>query len=237
MGPTEAKRTRSTRWVPIVGVAALLSAACGSSAPNVSVTTLLQKAKVKADSAAGIHFVLSSKGVGTSGTNLVGGTGDLIRPAQLQGTFSVTVSGFVANVKVVSVGNVFEAETPFSTHYVKTSPSSYGLTNPTQLLDTNNGLTSLLALAQNPQKTGSERINGELLDTVAFTVPGSDIPVLPDADPSKPVNLIVAIDPRSFEMRQITLTGPLVSATSDCSYTLLLSDYNEHVNITLPPTS
>jgi lipoprotein LprG len=212
-------------------------AACGSSSPKLGAPELLAKAKSSADAASGAHFVLTSSGVSTSGTNITGGEGDLIRPQSLQGSFSVTVDGFVANVKVASVGSDFEALTPFSAHFVKTDPSKFGLTNPADLLDPTNGLTSLLVHAQNPQLGRTERINGELLDTVTFTVPGTEIPVLPDAAPSRPVSLEVAVDPSSYQLRVITLTGPLTSATSNSTFVLTLSDYNEHVTVTLPPTS
>jgi lipoprotein LprG len=172
-----------------------------------------------------------------SGTNLIGGQGDLARPSSLRGSFSVAVSGFTASVKAVSVGDVFEAELPFAPHYTRTDPSNFGLTNPAELLDRTKGLTSLLTLAQNPQLGPPKRIGGELLDTVSYTVPGTSIPVLPDENPSQPVQLTVAVNPSNYELRSVTLVGPLTSAKSDSTYVLTLSNYNEQVDITLPPTS
>lgn len=232
----------SHRGLPVAAAAlALLAApalaACGSSTPNVSAPVLLQKAKAKADASSAVHFVLTSKNVALSGTNLVGGQGDLARPSSLQGSFSVAISGFTANVKVVSVGDVFEAELPFSNHYAKTDPANFGLTNPAELLDRDKGLTKLLTLAQNPTLGPSVRVGGELLDTVSYTVPGTAIPVLPDENPSKPVRLTVAINPSNYELRSVTLVGPLTSATSDSTYVVTMSNYDEHVNITLPPAS
>jgi lipoprotein LprG len=220
----------------VVAAAATLSAGCGSSKPHASAATLLQRARATADASSSVHFVLTSSNVSLSGTNIVGGVGDLVRPSSLRGSFSVSVSGFTANVKVVSVGDVFEAQLPFTSHYEKTNPANYGLTNPAQLLDRDKGLTNLLTLAQNPRLGPSKRVGGELLDTVTYTVPGTTIPVLPDADPSKPVQLTVAIDPGSYQLRSVTLTGPLTSATSDSTYVVTLSSYDEHVDITLPPT-
>jgi hypothetical protein len=221
----------------VAAVALTLLTSCGSSTPKLSATALLQKARGVVNASSGAHFVLTSTGVGTKGTNITGGEGDLIRPDELQGSFQVTVDGFVASVKVASIGNVFEALTPFASHYVVTNPASYGLTNPAELLDPVHGLTSLLTAAVDPQSGPSERINGELLDTVDFTVPGTDIPVLPDAAPSQPVAMVAAIDPSSYQLREVTLTGPLITATSNSTFTLVLTQYGEHVKITLPPTS
>ena len=219
----------------ILGVSLVL-AACGSSTPKANAAELLQKAKATADGATSVHFVLSSSNVSLSSTNIVSGQGDLVRPSSLQGSFSVALSGFTANVKVVSVGDVFEAELPFTNHYTKTNPANFGLTNPAELLDPQKGLTNLLTLAQNPKLGPTKRVGGELLDTVSYTVPGAAIPVLPDANPARPVNLTVAVDPKTFQLRSVTLVGPLTSATSDSTYVVTLSNYNEHVAITLPST-
>lgn len=214
-----------------------LAACSSSSTPRADPQSLLQNAKQKIDGSSSVHFVLSSSNVSLSSTNLVNGQGDLARPASLQGTFGVAISGFTANVKVASVGNVFEAELPFTNHFSKTDPSNFGLTNPAQLLDPTKGLSGLLTRAQNPKLGPAKRVGGELLDTVEYTVPGGDIPVLPDANPSKPVQLTVAIDPSTYELRSVTLLGPLTSATSDSTYVVTLSNYDEHVTITLPPTT
>jgi lipoprotein LprG len=235
-------RRRLTAWR--VGTGALAASlvigivgACSGGAPNVAAATLLTRAKAKADNSPGVHFALTSSNVSTSGTNILSGSGDLARPDQIQGSFEVSIDGFTAKVGVASVNGVFEALTPFSTHYVRTDPSKFGLTDPAQLLNQNKGLTSLLAIARDPRNTKAERINGELLEDVTFTVPGTAIPVLPDAAPSQPVTLAVAINPESFEMRRVTMTGPLTSAKYNSTYVLTLTNYGQHVNITLPPIS
>jgi lipoprotein LprG len=238
----KASRRRLTSWPVIACILAAslfagTSASCSSPSPNIPPETLLHEAKAKADSSTSAHFVLSSSNVSTSGTNILSGTGDLARPDSIQGSFNISLDGFTVKVSIVSVNGEFAAMTPFSNHWVKTDPSKFGLTDPAQLLDPNKGLTNLLALAQNPQKGKTVRVNGELLQQITFTVPGSAIPVLPDAAPSRPVTILVAINPKTFETRQIALTGPLTTAKYDSTYILTLTNYNEHVNITMPPTS
>jgi lipoprotein LprG len=225
-------------WGAVLSVAiAFTITACGGSGPKVDPTTLLTMAKAKLDASSSVHFTLSSQNTSTSGTTITGGEGDLARPDEMQGTFTVTLHGFSADIKVVSKGGVFEALLPFTTHYVVTNPANYGLTNPAELLNRSNGLTSLLGLAHNPQSTKPVRLNGELLDTVTYQVPGSAVPVLPDAKPSVPVTLVVAINPKNFELRQVSLTGPFTSATSNSTYVVTLTNYDENVTITLSPTS
>jgi lipoprotein LprG len=224
-------------FVVAAGLLAALAAGCGgSSGSKANPEVLLQQAKTTLNATSSAHFVLTSQNVSTSGTNLTGGEGDLARPAQLQGSFSVTVEGFGTSVKVVSKGGVFAAQLPFQNHYTRVSPATFGLTDPSALLDPAHGLSNLLTAGTNPQYTGQERYKGELLDEVTSIVPGSAIPVLPNAKPSETVTMVVAINPKSHETRQISLTGPFTSKTSDSTYVVVLSAYNKPVNITLPPT-
>ena len=218
------------------GVAAL-AAACGggSSAPKVDAPALLSQAKATVDATPSAHFTLTSRGVTGSGTNITAGEGDLVRPDQLEGTFTVTISGFGAAVKVVSKSGVFEAQLPFQKKFTRTNPASFGLTDPSQLLDPTHGLSSLLTIGTGARAMGQERIAGELLDQVATTVPGSAIPVLPDANPSQPVAMVAAINPTSHQVRQITLTGSFTSK-SNSTFVVTLTKYGEAVTITLPPT-
>ena len=235
--PLRPASSRRARLVALVAGAALGLAACGSGGAHVSAPVLLSKAKATADAATAVHFTLTSQNVAQSGTNLVGGQGDLVRPDSLQGSFSVAISGFTARVSVVSVNGVFEAKLPFASGYKKADPAAFGLTDPASLLDPNKGLTKLLVLAQNPKVGPSTRVNGELLETVTFTVPGSSVPVLPDANPGQPVTITAAVNPSNYQLRSVTLVGPFTSATSNSTFVVTLTNYNEHVEITLPPTS
>jgi hypothetical protein len=153
----------------------------------------------------------------------------------MQGSFTVAIDGFGARVKVVAKNGVFEALLPFQSKYKVTNPSAYSLQNPAQLLDPVHGLSNLLIVGKDPRLSGKERIDGELLDEVTTTVPGASIPVLPDNNPSRPVNLLAAIDPQSHQVRQMILTGPFTSATSNSTFDVTLTNYDEAVTITLPP--
>jgi hypothetical protein len=218
-------------------VALALATGCGggSSAPKGDPTELLQAAKVKLDATPSLHFTLTSEGVSGSGTNLIAGEGDLARPDQLRGSFTVSVGGFDAKVKVIAKNGVFAAQVPFQNHYTRTDPGKFGLTDPSRLLAANHGLSSLLTVGTGAHYTGQERIGGELLYAITTTVPGSAIPVLPDANPGQPVTLVAAINPTTHETRQISLTGPFTSATSNSTFVVTLTDYGEKVTITLPP--
>jgi lipoprotein LprG len=228
--------SRKGAVVVAMALAALLSGACGGSSsapPKANAEALLHQAKATVDAAQSAHFTLTSQGVGGSGTTITGGEGDLARPDQLQGTFTVSLHGLNVNVKVVSKGGVFAAQLPFQSTYTRTKPAAFGLTDPARLFNPDYGLSSLLTAGTGAKVTGQERVAGELLYEVTSTVPGSAIPVLPDANPSQPVTMVTAINLHNYQVRQLALTGPF-SSSSDSTYAVTLTNYNEPVTVTLP---
>ena len=220
----------------VIAVALLASAVSGcSGGKSASPQSLLSSAKSTLDSTTAAHFTLSSTNATTSGgTTITGGEGDVQRPDKLKGSLDVIVNGFKAQVKVVAVGDQVFAELPFSTKFSKIDPSTFGLGNPGQLLDPQKGLSSLLSAATGARVTSQQRINGELVDLVSADVPGSSVPVLPDADPSVAVHMMAAINPDNHQLRQVTLSGPFIKAGTESTFVVTLTSYGENVQITPP---
>ncbi len=217
-------------------LALLISVCGGSSTPKANPETLLHNAKVVIDTTPSAHFTLTSQNVSGGGINLTGGEGDIARPNQLQGSFAVVVNGLNANVKVAAKNGVFVAQLPFQSHWSRTNPASFGLGDPSQLLDPTHGLSGLLVEGTGVHMSGQERLSGELLYEVTWMVPGHDVPLLPNAKPSETVTVVGAINPHTYQLRQISLTGPFTSASSNSTYVVTLTNYGEPVNVTLPPT-
>ena len=176
---------RKGATIAAVALATLLGGACGGSSapPKVDADALLRQAKATVDAARSAHFTLTSQGVSGSGTNITGGEGDLARPDQLQGTFTVTLARVRRQRQGGVQGRGLRRPAPFQSHYTRTNPSAFGLTDPAQLLDPDHGLSSLLDRGHRRQGDGQERVAGELLDEVTSTVPGSAIPVLARRQP------------------------------------------------------
>ncbi len=226
--------TRRLRALAAATLAGVLLAACGS-ASRPGAARLLRDARVTLDRTPALHFSLASSGVSGGGVDLVGGSGDLARPESLEGTFQVGTSGIEVGVKVVAVGPRFWAVLPFQTSYTRVSPSRFGLTDPGALLSPSHGLGRLLTdMATTARYLPSIRLDGELLFVVAGTVAGSEMPVLPDANPSRPVRLTVDVDPSSHQVRRVTLVGPFTSPTRSARYVVTLTRYGEHVKISPP---
>ncbi len=222
--------------VAVMTGAAVVLGACGSSG-SLSATqakSLLSQAKATIDAAKAFHFTLTTAGTPQgSGTTIVGGDGDLARPDKLVGSFTVSVGGLQAAVKVAAGAGRFYAELPFQKTYTATDPASFGVADPAQLISPDKGLSSVLSDMQAPTSAGKTRISGELLDVVSGSVPGRDITVLPDKDPSRPVAIKALINPSNHQLRQVTLTGPIETTTSS-SFTVTVTNYGENVSLAIP---
>ncbi|HVC03312.1 MAG TPA: LppX_LprAFG lipoprotein [Candidatus Acidoferrales bacterium] len=209
---------------------------CGT--PPDDASTLLKHAKSVLDGTASFHFTLSSSDVTGTGPLLVGGSGDMKRPASMHGTLQVSLSGFSIGVPVVSVGGEFFVMLPASPGFTTAKPSDYGFADPAKLIDPNGGLSSLLLDCQSPQVQSDDRYNGEALHEVGCTLPGADVAaLLTSADKTKPVAATFGIDTSTSQLRRVVLTGPFVSASTNSTYTLILANYGENVTVTPPPAS
>ncbi len=221
----------------LVAVLVAVVSACGSSASlsSTQAKNLLDQGKTTIDNSQAFHFTLTTAGVPQgSGTTIVGGSGDLARPDKLLGSFMVSVGGLQAAVKVAAGAGRFYAQLPFQRTYTATDPSSFGVANPAQLISPSGGLSSILSNTTETVSGGQTRVNGELLDVVSGSVPGTDITVLPDKDPSRPVAVKALINPSNHQVRQIVLTGPIETTAPSASFTVTLTNYGEHVNLAIP---
>jgi len=215
-------------------VAALAATAC-SSTPVVNPRTLLASARQTIDAAQAIHFTLNTEGPHGTGVVVVGGNGDFARPDQFRGTLDVDANGFPLHIKAVSVGGRFWVQLPFSNGYSATDPSKYGFADPAKLINRQQGITSLLTAATSVRSAGTVRYQGELLDEVSATLPGTLVKsLLVDAAPDRPVQGRFGVDPTSHQVRQVRLTGPFFQAAQDSTFVLVLDHYGEHLVVTSP---
>jgi lipoprotein LprG len=220
----------------LVLLAAPALAACGGDDTKESPAQLLARAKSVLDKADSAHFVLDSTGAPDTGTALVGGQGDIARPASFQGTLKVLALGSTLDLTVVSVDGTVYAQLPFTSSFSVVDPAQFGFGDPGALLDPETGISQLLAEAQSVKQGKQRRVGGEVVDEVTAELPGDLVEqVLTSQDPSEPVHATFSIAADSGELRRAELTGPFFSAGDDATFTLELSDFGADVQITAPP--
>ena len=210
---------------------------CGGEAPDEeSAPDLLARAKTTLDDAGSAHFVLDSEGAPESGTVLVGGEGDLARPAAFEGTLKVLALGSTLDLQVVSVDGTVYAQLPFTTTFSEVDPAAFGFGDPGTLLDPETGISQLLESAESAKLGEERRVDGEVVREVTAELPGELVErILTSADPSQAVQARFSIVSESGELRRAELTGPFFTAGDDATYTVNLSDFGADVEITAPP--
>jgi lipoprotein LprG len=227
---------RAAGFVTGVVIAVPMVAGCGGGEPEETADQLLARARTTLDEADSLHFVLTSEGAPTTGTALVGGEGDVARPASFEGTLQVLAAGGALDLAVVSVDGTVYAQLPFTTGYSVVDPAQFGFGDPGTLLDPETGISQLLADADSAELGEERRVDGEVVREVTAELPGERVEqVLTSEDPSQPVQARFSVATDSGELRRAELTGPFHTAGQDATFTIELSDFGADVEITAPP--
>ena len=230
-------RRRGAPLLALVVLAGTMLAGCGGDSSSESAPDLLAKAKSTLDAADTAHFVLESSGAPDTGTVLVGGEGDIARPASFDGTLKVHALGSALDLKVISVDGTVYAQLPFTSSYSVVDPAQFGFGAPGALLDPDTGISQLLAKAESAKLGDEKRVGGEVVREVTAQIPGDLVEQsLTSADPSQPVQARFSIATDSGELRRAELTGPFYAAGEDATFTVLLRDFDADVHITAPAT-
>ena len=228
------------RGVPLLALAVLAVpglTACSGGSSEESAPDLLTEAEQTLDEASSAHFVLSSEGAPTAGTVLVGGEGDISRPASFEGTLEILALGSTLDLEVVSIEGTVWAQLPFASSFSEIDPAQFGFGDPGALLDPDSGISQLLGRATSAKLGDEKRVDGEVVREVTAELPGDLVEqILTSADPSRAVRARFSIAADSGELRRAELTGPFFTAEDDATYTLELSDFGADVEITAPAT-
>ncbi|WP_167760390.1 LppX_LprAFG lipoprotein [Blastococcus sp. CT_GayMR16] len=210
-------------------------AGCSGGSSEESAPDLLAEAKQTLDEASSAHFELSSEGAPETGTVLVGGEGDIARPASFEGTLKVLALGSTLDLQVVSIDGTVWAQLPFTSSFSEIDPAQFGFGDPGALLDPDTGISQLLDKATGAKLGEERRVDGEVVREVTAELPGDLVEqILTSEDPSKPVQARFSIATDTGELRRAELTGPFFTAEDDATYTLELSDFGADVEITAP---
>jgi lipoprotein LprG len=224
---------------PLLALALLavpaLTACGGEEAETDSAADLLAHAKHTLDETESLHFVLDSEGAPQTGTALVGGEGDIARPASFEGTLQVLALGSTLDLDVVSVDGTVWAQLPFTSEMTEIDPAEFGFGDPGALIDPDTGISQLLAKAESAELGEERRVDGEVVREVTAELPGQLVEqLLTSEDPTRPVQARFSIAEESGELLRAELTGPFFAAEDDATYTLELSDFGADVEITAP---
>jgi hypothetical protein len=201
-------------------------------------TALLAGARTTLDRTETLHFTLTSADVPGNGTRLVGGRGTVARPKSFQGTLSVLLNDSKVSIELISTGGTVYAKLPFSSDFQVTDPSTFGLSDPANLIDRKAGLDRMFGELTGITSKGELRIGNDVVTQLDGSLPGTLVEdLLTSADPAKPVRAELYITKSSKQLRRVVLTGPFFEPAQDSTFNLLLDQYGTPVTITAPATS
>jgi len=220
--------------VLLLGVS-VTSASCGST-PSDPVA-LLASAQAKTNQTPALHFHISSDQKPIAGGHpfLISADGDVLRPNGFSGSMEISAGGVVVPLDLVATGGHFWIRPPFSAKWSMANPHDYGFNDPSLLLDAKTGVSVLLNSPQQVHELSNDRLHGEELNEISFRVPGSQIEtIFPGGSAQAQDEITAGISVGSGQIRRIVITGPIVSAGQVSTFTIVLNQYGESVQITPP---
>lgn len=228
------------RFAALSGVAVSLTialTACGGSdtdTGNDSTQEVLELAKQKFDEAKSVHLTLKTDSKPSSGDAVLGAKGVLTHQPAFEGTVTVVLSGFNAEVPVVAVDDKVFAKLPLTPRYVAIDPTEYGSPDPADFADPEAGISGLLLELEDAKEAGQKREGDKVLTTYTGTLGGELVdPIIPSASKSGTYKTEVGID---VDGRIITLrvTGDFFAHDGAVTYDLAFDQYDENVTISAP---
>jgi lipoprotein LprG len=187
------------------------------------------------DSTSGVRFTVEGADLPDTGTVILGAEGVAAPPGSFEGEIRVLTSGLSATIDVVSVDGQLWAMLPMTTSFAPVDAEALGFSDPGALLDPDRGVSQLLRSAIDPADAGQARIGSDVVDEITATLPAELVgSVLTIADPEATVEAAFALDGESGHLLRATLTGSFVGDSGDQTYTVLLADYDQAVDISAP---
>lgn len=231
-----APRPRSLLAVALAGVLLLLGACTGGggSEEDEDPTAALDAAKVRLDETSGIRIELSTPGLPSGVSGVMSATGVGTRAPAFEGDITVATSGITAVVPVVSVGGEVYAKLPFTTSFDVIDPAAYQAPDPASFMDTEQGLSSLLAETSDVTVGEQVRDGSDVLTEYTGTVPGTVVArIIPTADPDATFEAAYTLTDDD-EIVEAVLAGPFYPDANSVTYTVRFAEYDVEQEITAP---
>lgn len=199
-----------------------------------STDDVLALAKKRFDEAKSVHLKLSTDATPSSGDAVLGAEGTLTHQPAFDGKVTVVLSGFNADVPVISVDDKVFAKLPLTPKYATIDPGEYGAPDPADFADPDKGISGLLLELDGAKKDGQKRDGDQVLTTYSGTLTGDLVePIIPSASADGTYKTSVGIDDKG---RIITLrvTGDFFEHDGDVTYDLVFDDYGKNVTVEAP---
>ena len=214
---------------------ALAGCGGGGSAPNAE--DLVSESVAKTSAVKSFHLVIDAKNVkpSSSGLSITFIDGDVIVPDKLKAKVGGSFAGVSISTDLVVVGSTYYLKTPFGNAWQKIDVK----TVPKAFFDPEQGILAVIQGASDLETDGSEEVAGVDCWRVTGKVQATKLkPLLSEAEGTQELDVELWIGKDDKLLRKLQLTGPISPGEdADAVRTVELSQFDEAVRITAPPTT
>jgi len=203
---------------------------------DVSAEEVLELARTTFDETSGVRLSLTTDDLPDGVDGLVTAEGVATHAPAFEGVATVSLSGSPFNVDpLVAVDGKVFASIPGVPITQEIDPEEYGAPDPAQLMDPEEGFSSILTETDDVEEGETVRggaNNDEVLTEYSGTVPGSVVEnIIPSAEGDFGVTYTVA---ENGELREAKLTGVFYPDSDEMTYTVGIDDYGTEKDISEP---
>jgi lipoprotein LprG len=227
--------TRPAALAALATSAVLVLGGCsGGGEPDRSPEEVLTSAKTVLDETSGVHVVLATERLPAGVDGILRADGVGTHDPAFAGDLDVATGGVTADVAVVAVQGEVHAKLPFTTKFVEIDPADYQAPDPSALMRTEGGLSSLLTAADDVEEGDPVRSGEKVLTEYTGTVPGDLVAeIIPSASPDSAFDATFSVDDQD-RLAKATLTGPFYPQVDDVTYTITFDEYGTVKDIRVP---
>jgi lipoprotein LprG len=203
---------------------------------DVSAEEVLELARTTFDETSGVSLSLTTDDLPDGVDGLVNAEGVATHAPAFEGVATVSLSGSPFNVDpLVAVDGKVYASIPGVPITQEIDPEEYGAPDPAQLMDPEEGFSSILTATDDVEEGETVRggaNNDEVLTEYTGTVAGSVVEnIIPSAEGDFDVTYTIT---ENGELREAALTGVFYPDSDDMTYTVGVNDYGTEKDISAP---
>jgi len=203
---------------------------------EISPEEVLELARTTFDETSGVSLSLETDDLPDGVDGLVNAEGVATHAPAFEGVATVSLSGSPFNVDpLVAVDGKVYASIPGVPITQEIDPEDYGAPDPAQLMDPEEGFSSILTETDDIEEGETVRggeDNDEVLTEYAGIVAGSVVEnIIPSAEGDFEVTYTIA---ENGELREARLTGVFYPDSDEMTYTVGIDDYGTEKDISKP---
>ncbi|HLR84446.1 MAG TPA: LppX_LprAFG lipoprotein [Nocardioidaceae bacterium] len=194
----------------------------------------LEAARAELDDANSIELTLETDELPSGVDGIVSAEGVGTHEPAFDGKAQVHAFGMTGEVPVVAIGGQVYVKLPFKSDYETFDLAEYDAPDPAQLLNDDDGLTSMITALEDVDAGETELDDETKVTPISGVLPGEAVGKLfPSVEPSDDFDVTFRVD-GDDSLRDASITGPFYSDADDLTYSISLEASDERADISKP---